>query len=93
MGFCDDWTIEILGLGPIRNIHALVADFEGASGQCIHRTKSVWIPTRVLAQHELDDLGRVWPGAKVVEQQKRLGVQFGRNVTRAGIVARPLAKF
>ena len=92
-GFCDDWTMSMVGLEPIHAIHLLVQEFECASGQRIHRTKSVWIPTRTLAQHEIHQLNCAWPEAKVVEQQKCLGVQFGSGVTPADIVAGPLLKF
>ena len=92
-GFCDDWEACIQGIRPIASVANLVAEFELASGQHIHRGKSKWLPSRNLTRQERRCLSLAWPDPQVVHTIKALGVFFGRGVTAERLLKKPFADF
>ena len=80
-GFCDDWEASINGLAPVPRIRELVSEFETASGQRIHRTKTKWIANRMMTRSEHQLLCSGWPGAVVATRDIVLGTPFGHGVT------------
>lgn len=92
-GFCDDWEVSIKGLRPIRRIRALMEEFEAASGQRIHRTKSTWLPCRQLTSVERRMLSDIWPDARVVANQTVLGTPLGHQVRAEDFTRKPLSEF
>ena len=92
-GFCDDWEASITGLAPVSRVHSLVREFEAASRQSIHRTKTKWIPNRKLTSQERSVLHVVWPNATIAERDIVLGIPFGHGVGTNDFAYRALGAF
>jgi len=92
-GFCDDWELSIAGLRPLRRVRQVIEDFESASGQCVHRTKSKFLPSRRMSTTEKQMLRSIWPDACIVEKAEVLGTWIGASVTISDFLRKPLAAF
>ena len=74
-------------------MHSLVREFEAASGQSIHRTKTKWIPNRTLTSQERSALHVAWPNATIAERDIVLGTPFGHGVGTNDFAHRALGAF
>ena len=92
-GFCDDWEVSVMGVRPIRLIRQVISDFELASGQRVHRTKSKFLPCRTLRSAEKRSLRNAWPDANIVESDVVLGTRIGINITIQEFMSKPLSAF
>ena len=92
-GFCDDWQISINGLKPVRAIKQAIVDFELASGQRVHRTKSQFLPCRQMTTTEKRTLRDFWPDASIADAAVVLGTCIGLSTTLQDLLTKPIAAF
>ena len=92
-GFCDDGSVVARDLHCISAVHDCVRVFEVCSGQQVHRTKSVWIPSRQLTPEEENHVEKSWPGAKVITKLQFLGLPLGHGVSRQDFICEVFCKF
>ena len=79
-GFCDDFQSLVRGIRAVRAVLSKVKEFEAASGLAIHRTKSKFIPNRIMTQSEKRSLQSIWSDANIVDRTVSLGMPIGRGV-------------
>ena len=76
----------MVGLRPVRLIRCLIDEFERASGQQVHKTKTCWMPNRPMTKVEKQLLQSMWPDAAVVERAVVVGIPLGLGVESPHIV-------
>ena len=93
---CQNIVLPLLtfvkGLRAVRNVLALVREFESASGLEIHWTKSKFIPSRNMNARERRILNEIWEGAAVVDRTVWLGAPIGWGVTDDDVVERGISR-
>lgn len=86
-GFVDDWEIEILDFSCVVIVQRLIAQFEQASGQVVHRRKSKILVTQVVANDVASIVRGTWTECPIVVRMKILGVWIGRDVAPSDLMA------
>jgi len=93
-GFVDDWSVAFRGIDMLRHVSELVASFEQASGQRVHRgDKSALIPCRRLTASEVGRCRAMWGGEiRISDDERVLGIRLGLDATVARQYEGALAK-